>query len=191
MPTAKKIMGTVCWDAEGCILIEFLEPGKTINAARYVQTLLKLRRALRDKRPGRKVILQHNNARLHTARLTSEKIENMGWKVLPHPPIAISLVLWRTRCEANNEPNEALQTAMRRYRRAAGTVFCRKGIIKTSITVGKMCTEKWGLCRKISRCPWINLLKPNDIYIYMSYRSANFKTLHFKYLFNKYTYWIF
>ena len=37
----------------------------------------------------------------------------------------------------------------------------------------------------------INLLKPNDIYIYMSYRSANLQTLHFKYLFNKYTYWIF
>jgi len=32
-----------------------------------------------------------------------------------------------------------------------------------------------------------NLLKPNDIY--MSYRSANLQTLHFKYLFNKYTYW--
>ena len=35
-----------------------------------------------------------------------------------------------------------------------------------------------------------NFLKPNDIYIYiyMSYRSANLQTLHFKYLFNKYTY---
>jgi len=31
----------------------------------------------------------------------------------------------------------------------------------------------------------INLLKPNDIYIYMSYRSANLQTLYFKYLFNK------
>jgi len=27
-----------------------------------------------------------------------------------------------------------------------------------------------------------------DIYIYISYRSANLQTLHFKYLFNKYTY---
>jgi len=36
-----------------------------------------------------------------------------------------------------------------------------------------------------------SLLKPNDIYIYMSYRSANLQTLHFKYLFNKYTYWLF
>jgi len=25
----------------------------------------------------------------------------------------------------------------------------------------------------------------------MSYRNANLQTLHFKYLFNKYTYWIF
>jgi hypothetical protein len=47
-------------------LIEFLEPGTTINAAHYVQSLLKLCRALRDERPGRKVILQHNNARPHT-----------------------------------------------------------------------------------------------------------------------------
>ena len=41
---------------------------------------------------------------------------------------------------------------------------------------------------------YFNLLKPNDIYIYiyiyiyMSYRSPNLQTLHFKYLFNKYTY---
>jgi hypothetical protein len=46
--SAKKIMGTVCWDAEGYILIEFLEPGKAINVSHYVQTLLKLRGALRD-----------------------------------------------------------------------------------------------------------------------------------------------
>jgi histone-lysine N-methyltransferase SETMAR len=86
VPSAKKIMGTVYWDAEGCILIEYLEPGRTINAAHYVQTLPKLRRALRDKRPRRKVILQHDNTQPHTAYLTSEKITNMGWEVLPHPP---------------------------------------------------------------------------------------------------------
>ena len=44
---------------------------------------------------------------------------------------------------------------------------------------------------KNNRADWeksFNLLKPNDIYIYMSYRSAKVQTLHFKYLFNKYTY---
>jgi hypothetical protein len=35
----------------------------------------------------------------------------------------------------------------------------------------------------------INPLTPNDIY--MSYRTANLQTLHFIYLVNKYTYWIF
>ena len=74
VPSAKKIMGTVFWDAEGRILIEFLERGKSINASHYVQTLSKLRRALRDKPPQRKVTLQHNNVRPKTARLTLEKI---------------------------------------------------------------------------------------------------------------------
>jgi histone-lysine N-methyltransferase SETMAR len=62
-----------------------VELGKIINAALYVQTLLKLRRALHDKHPRRKVILHHDNAWPHTARLTLEKIDNMGWKFLPHP----------------------------------------------------------------------------------------------------------
>jgi len=52
VPSAAKVMGTVFWDREGLILAEFLEPGQTITAARYVQTLHKLRRALRDKCPG-------------------------------------------------------------------------------------------------------------------------------------------
>lgn len=41
-----KEYGNVLWDAEGCILIDFLPPGETINAARYVETLKKPRRAL-------------------------------------------------------------------------------------------------------------------------------------------------
>jgi len=101
MPSAKKIMGTVFWDADRCILIEFLEPGKTINAARYVQTLLKFCCALHDKHPGRKVILQHNNAWPHTASLTSKKLRTWGGKfsltlrtvLIWHPLITISLVL--------------------------------------------------------------------------------------------------
>jgi len=55
--------GTVFWDSEGLILVEFLEPGQTITAARYVQTLHNLRCALRDKRPGRNIIILHDNDR--------------------------------------------------------------------------------------------------------------------------------
>jgi len=85
VPSAAMVMGTVFWDAEGLILAEFLEPGQIITAARYVQTLHKLRRALRNKRPGQNIIILHDNTRPHAARLTSEAIAKMGWEVLPHP----------------------------------------------------------------------------------------------------------
>jgi len=72
------VMHTVFCDAEGLILDEFVEHGQTTTAARYVQTLHKLRRALRDKRPGQNIIILHDNPRPHTARLTSEAIAKMG-----------------------------------------------------------------------------------------------------------------
>ena len=65
----------------GCRGVDFGRiPGtwETITASRYVQTLHKLRRALRDKRPGRNIIILHDNARPHTACLTSEAIAKMG-----------------------------------------------------------------------------------------------------------------
>jgi histone-lysine N-methyltransferase SETMAR len=79
VPSAGKVMGNVFWDSDGYILVYFLEKGETIYAARYVQTLNKLRRALREKRPKKKtVILQHDNARPHTARLTLQTIQKKG-----------------------------------------------------------------------------------------------------------------
>ena len=86
MPSTAKVMGTVFWHAEGLILAEFLEPEQTNTAARYVQTLHKLRRALRDKRPGRNIVILRDNARPHAARLTSEAIA----KLFHNPPIALN-----------------------------------------------------------------------------------------------------
>jgi hypothetical protein len=79
---------SLCVCVEGCILVEFLEIGETINAARYVQTLNKFRRALREnvQRKKNTVILQHYNARPHTARLTLQTIQKNGWELLFHPP---------------------------------------------------------------------------------------------------------
>ena len=89
MRSAKKIMGNVFWDSRGVLLFETLQPGETINAARYCQTLDKLREAIRRKRPGQLtngVILQHDNATPHTARVTQGWLEKYGWEILPHPP---------------------------------------------------------------------------------------------------------
>jgi transposase len=32
------------------------------------------------------VILQHDNARTHTANITKAAIQELDWKILPHPP---------------------------------------------------------------------------------------------------------
>ena len=88
-PSARKLMATVFWDTKGVLLVDFLPPGKTVNAARYCETLNKLREAVRRKRPGRLsegFCLQHDNATPHTAKMTKEWIQKYGWGVLPHPP---------------------------------------------------------------------------------------------------------
>jgi hypothetical protein len=149
VPSASKIVGTVFLDAEVCILFEYLPPGETINAARYVEALKKLRRALRDKRPAKNIILQHDNARPHTAPLTSEEIQRFGWEVLPHPPYSPDLApsdyyLFRFVNDQMRghryESNEDIKQAVRQCIRAAGTEFFRKGIFKLP--------ERWEKCVK-------------------------------------------
>lgn len=86
--SAQKIMASVFWDRKGLLLIEFLERGETINAARYCETMKKLRRAIKNKRRGMLttgISLLHDNARPHTARATQELLTSFGWDVLNHP----------------------------------------------------------------------------------------------------------
>ena len=60
--------------------------GQTINSSRYQETLKKLARSIRLKRPDlENVILHHESARPHTACATTEAIAAKGWTVLPHP----------------------------------------------------------------------------------------------------------
>jgi len=145
VPLAAKVMDTVFWDAEGLILAEFLEPGQTITAARYVQTLHKLRRAIHDKRPGRNIIL--HNARPHDARLISEAIAKMGWEVLPHhsysPDLAPSdchiFGFLKDQLHGQRyETMEVIQKAVRQCLRMAVTEFYRRGIFKFP--------ERWKKC---------------------------------------------
>ncbi|GFX70145.1 mariner Mos1 transposase [Trichonephila clavipes] len=51
---------------------------------------MRLSRALKDKRPQYnkrhdRVILQHDNARPHVAKVVKTYLETLKWKVLPHP----------------------------------------------------------------------------------------------------------
>lgn len=92
--STKKIMATVFWDTQGVILVDFLQDRATIDSETYVNTLRKLKEALRKKRPLKdihSIKLHHDNARPHTSFFTTQAIAKMGWSVVPHPPYSPDL----------------------------------------------------------------------------------------------------
>lgn len=80
-----KIQLCLWWDAKGVLYYELLPEGESITSARYCEQLEALAKALAQKRPTllnrRGVILQHDNARPHTAANTAAKVEELGWEV--------------------------------------------------------------------------------------------------------------
>jgi [histone H3]-lysine36 N-dimethyltransferase SETMAR len=85
----KKIMLSIWWDYRGVVHYELLPSNQTITADIYCAQLDRVAAALQKLRPGLinrgNVILQHDNARPHTARITVAKIRQLDWEVLPHP----------------------------------------------------------------------------------------------------------
>jgi len=67
-------MLTVFWDERGVILEHYMARGNTVTSATYADLLKNhLHPAIKSKRRGRlstNVLLQHDNARPHTARST-------------------------------------------------------------------------------------------------------------------------
>jgi len=62
-PSAGKVIITIFWDFQGVLLLDFLPKAETLNSARYQETLKKLTRSIRLKRPDlQDVILYHDNA---------------------------------------------------------------------------------------------------------------------------------
>jgi histone-lysine N-methyltransferase SETMAR len=73
----------IWWDMEGITHYELLERNLTVTAERYCQQLRRLEEAIQQNRPG--VILQHGNARPHTANMTKAAIQKHDWEILLHP----------------------------------------------------------------------------------------------------------
>jgi hypothetical protein len=51
-PSAGKVMLTVFWYSQGVPLAHFQKRGENVNSVSYCEVLLKLRDAIRSKRPG-------------------------------------------------------------------------------------------------------------------------------------------
>jgi len=52
VPSARKVMASVFWDAEGILFVDYLEKGKTITGKYYSVVFTRLDEKIREKRPG-------------------------------------------------------------------------------------------------------------------------------------------
>ncbi|XP_055116353.1 histone-lysine N-methyltransferase SETMAR isoform X2 [Symphalangus syndactylus] len=92
----KKVMITIWWSAAGLIHYSFLNPGETVTSEKYAQEIDEMHQKLQRlqlalvSRKG--PILLHDNARPHVAQPTLQKLNELGYEVLPHPPYSPDLL---------------------------------------------------------------------------------------------------
>ena len=87
-PSGGKMMATVFWDAKRVIMLDFLLKRSTITGVYYANLLDQLRTAIREKRQGKLskgVLLQQDNARVHTCKVAMDAVEQNGYELIPHP----------------------------------------------------------------------------------------------------------
>ena len=87
-PSAGKVMATVFWDAKGVIMLYFLPKRSTITGVYYANLLDQLRTTSHEKhrgKPSKGVLLQRDNARIHTCKVAMDAVERNGYELIPHP----------------------------------------------------------------------------------------------------------
>ena len=92
--TTKKVMATVFWDTDGVIHIDYLPRGTTMNGQYYADLLVRLRESIKEKRRGkirRGVLLQQDNAPVHSSKVAMQSVRDCGFELLPHPPYSPDL----------------------------------------------------------------------------------------------------
>ena len=69
-------------------MLGFLPKGSTITGVYYANFLDHLRTAFREKHRGnlsKGILLQKDNARVHTCKVAMDAVEQNGYELLPHP----------------------------------------------------------------------------------------------------------
>ena len=77
------------WSARGVEYWELLEQGQTVNSEVYCRQLDQLNQRLYRRRD--QVVFLDDNAKPHHSRVTNEKIQELGWDRLDHPPYCSDL----------------------------------------------------------------------------------------------------
>ena len=87
-PSAGKVMATEFCDVKGVIVLDFLHKRNTITGVCYANLLDQLRTAIREKRRdklSKGVLLQQDNARVHTSKVAVDAVGRNGYELIPHP----------------------------------------------------------------------------------------------------------
>ncbi|CAF4944357.1 unnamed protein product [Pieris macdunnoughi] len=80
-------MASVFWDAEGIIMVEYLEKGATITGSYYADQIRRLREAIKQKRRGKLragVLFHQDNAPSHKAAVAMAAIQETVFEFLEH-----------------------------------------------------------------------------------------------------------
>jgi len=87
--SARKDMTTVFWDAEGIVVIDYLEHDSTITGIYYADLTRKARAALKKKRRGKLrhgMLFHQDNAPAYMSSQALAVVRNVGFELLPHRP---------------------------------------------------------------------------------------------------------
>ncbi|GBP29955.1 Mariner Mos1 transposase [Eumeta japonica] len=87
----KKFMLCIWRNQLGMVYYELLSPSETMTGTLYRTQLMRLNRALKEKRAQYysrhdKILLLHDNARPHVAIPVKNYLKTLDWEVLTHPP---------------------------------------------------------------------------------------------------------
>jgi histone-lysine N-methyltransferase SETMAR len=94
VPSGKRVMLNIFWDARGVLYMVFLAKESTVNSDRYCATLQSLKQHICRIRPeSNTFLLHHDNARPHCSAKTQDIMINLKFKVGPHPPYSPDLAL--------------------------------------------------------------------------------------------------
>lgn len=86
----EKWLLSVWWDVREIIHWKLLPTGCTITVDLYCQQLDRVAVKLQEKQD--RIYFLHDNARLHIAKTTREKLLTLGWVTISHPPYSPDLV---------------------------------------------------------------------------------------------------
>lgn len=133
---AKKVMSSVWWGVRGIIHWEFLPNGYTITADLYCEQLDRVAQKLKGKQD--RIYFLHDNARPHVAKSTREKLLQLGWITIPHPPYSPDIAptdyhLFRSLSnylsEKKFDDDNDLKTALATFFDQKSPVFYERGIL--------------------------------------------------------------